>query len=192
MLSDGGQVEISAGQSLEGRIHAVYGQMPAAERKMADLILDFPGDVAAYSATELSELAGVSKAAATRFFQRLGFAGFEEARRQARDAQRWGSPLYLQSKDDRPRDVSGELRRYLDEEIQALTTTLVHHLSGILLAEGPWDYETSDSAILVPSTLPSISSNRGDPLEKVDLIGSSSTDLRQENPTEAFASDSSA
>ncbi len=138
MLSDGTQVRTQAGQSLEGRIHAAYGQMPAAERKMADLILDFPGDVAAYSATELSELAGVSKAAATRFFQRLGFASFEEARRQARDAKQWGSPLYLQSKDDRPgthaRDLSADLRRYLDEEIEALTTTF-EGLDGPMLEE---------------------------------------------------------
>ncbi|MEM7223324.1 MAG: MurR/RpiR family transcriptional regulator [Pseudomonadota bacterium] len=123
MLGETAQDQRQSGQSLEGRIHAAYGQMPAAERKMADLILDFPGDVAAYSATELSELAGVSKAAATRFFQRLGFASFEEARRQARDAQKWGSPLYLQSKDERASDLSAELGRYLDEEIQALTAT---------------------------------------------------------------------
>ena len=123
MRAEDGPAELPAAGSLQGRIHATYGQMPAAERKMADLILDFPGDVAAYSATELSTLAGVSKAAATRFFQRLGFASFEEARRQARDAKQWGSPLYLHSKDDGPSDLSADLGRYLDEEVAALRST---------------------------------------------------------------------
>ncbi len=79
---------------LAARIQDCYAALPAAERKLADLVLDFPGDVAAYSATELADLAGVSKAAVTRFVQRLGYPGFEAARRAAREARTWGSPLY--------------------------------------------------------------------------------------------------
>lgn len=111
------------GKSLEGRIHESYGQLPASERKLADLILDFPGDVAAYSATELSQLAGVSKAAATRFVKRLGFRNFEEARRLARGAKTWGSPLYLQSKSDRLRDLKSDLRIYVEDEMEMLRAT---------------------------------------------------------------------
>ena len=55
--------------------------MPESERRIADLILEFPGEIAAYSATELAKISGGSKAAVTRLVQRLGFASFDEARR---------------------------------------------------------------------------------------------------------------
>lgn len=79
---------------LELRIEENYDSLPPAERRLGDLLKDFPGDIATYSATELATLAGTSKAAATRFFRRLGYSDFNEARRQIREARRWGSPLY--------------------------------------------------------------------------------------------------
>lgn len=124
----------SKARSLETRIHETYAALPNSERKLADLILEFPGEVAAYSATELSELAGVSKAAATRFFRRLGFASFEEARRLARDSRAWGSPLYLQSKSDPGSDPKADLQRYLDEEIAVLCATF-DDLDGAALSQ---------------------------------------------------------
>lgn len=111
-------------QSLETRIRDAYHRLPSSERKIADLILDFPGDVAAYSATEIAELANASKAAATRLFKRLGFASFEEARRLAREAKDWGSPLYLQTK-TATRSRSGvDLSEYLRDEIAAIEQTM--------------------------------------------------------------------
>ncbi len=110
--------------SIEGRIHQHYASLPTAERKLADLLLGFPGDVAAYSATELSHLAGVSKAAATRLFQRLGFKNFDEARRLARDARNWGAPLYMQTPARRVTDFDTDRTTYLDDETSALTNTL--------------------------------------------------------------------
>lgn len=101
-----------------------YENLPSAERKLADIVLDFPGELAAYTATELAELAGVSKAAATRFFQRLGFTSFEEARRLARDSQNWGSPLYLQSKSQLDETSDQHIQQYLEEEIANLSKTL--------------------------------------------------------------------
>ncbi|MDH3379196.1 MAG: MurR/RpiR family transcriptional regulator, partial [Gammaproteobacteria bacterium] len=56
--------------SFESRIREQYDALPASERKIADLILEFPGDVAAYSATELAALANSSKAAITRLIRR--------------------------------------------------------------------------------------------------------------------------
>ena len=44
--------------SFEARIRDQYARLPKSERKIADLILEFPGEVAAYSATELADLAG--------------------------------------------------------------------------------------------------------------------------------------
>lgn len=84
-------------QSLEARIHAHYTTLPPAEKRLGDLLLSFPGDIATYSAGELADAAGTSRAAASRFFQRLGYRDFNEARQQAREAKRWGSPVYLAS-----------------------------------------------------------------------------------------------
>jgi DNA-binding MurR/RpiR family transcriptional regulator len=58
---------------LDKRIQESYDILPPAERRLGDLLLNFPGDIANYSATEQAELAGTSKAAATRFFRRLGY-----------------------------------------------------------------------------------------------------------------------
>jgi DNA-binding MurR/RpiR family transcriptional regulator len=110
--------------SIERRIRLCYANIPAAERKLADLLLDFPGDVAAYAATELADLAGVSKAAATRLFQRLGFKNYEEARRLARNTQNWGAPLYLQSSDRTGSTFDADRQTYIDDEMSAIDQTL--------------------------------------------------------------------
>ena len=109
--------------SIVARIRKHYEQLPKSERKLADLILDFPGDIAGYSATELSELSGVSKAAVTRLIRRLGFNNFEEARRMARDARDWGSPLYLLSHAPEPAEIHGALRHHMDRDIANLART---------------------------------------------------------------------
>jgi DNA-binding MurR/RpiR family transcriptional regulator len=114
----------SRDSSIEGRIHQHYDNLPKAERKLADLLLDFPGEVAAYSATELADLANVSKAAATRLFQRLGFKNFEEARRLARDTQTWGSPLYMQRATKQTVGFDGDLTAYFEDESAMLKQTL--------------------------------------------------------------------
>jgi DNA-binding MurR/RpiR family transcriptional regulator len=113
----------SEDQSIVTRIRKHYDLLPKSERKLADLILDFPGDIAGYSATELSELSGVSKAAVTRLIRRLGFKNFEEARRMARDAKDWGSPLYLLSQERDDTEIQGALKVHLDRDIANMTRT---------------------------------------------------------------------
>ena len=103
------------------RIHNHYNDLPPTERKLADLLLDFPGDMASYSATELSHLAGVSKAATTRFFRRLGYKNFEQARRTARAEQKWGSPLYLVTQEPDGTLSDTHLKRQMDQELVNLT-----------------------------------------------------------------------
>lgn len=110
-------------RSIEDRIEQYYQRLPDSERRLADVILDFPGDIASYSATELAALAGVSKAAATRFFRRLGFASYSEARRQAREIQEWGSPLYLQSQQARTGGGDSRLEAHLQDNLRLLTRT---------------------------------------------------------------------
>ncbi len=110
--------------SLEGRIRTSYQGLPKSERRIADLILEFPGEVAAYSATELAELSGGSKAAVTRLIQRLGFSGFDAARRAARNAQAWGSPLYLLSREAPSSDFGARVQAQIDEDTRNITRTL--------------------------------------------------------------------
>ena len=102
--------------SLQTRIQEHYAALPESERKLANLILDFPGEIAAYSATELAEFAGASKAAVTRLTRRLGYQSFEEARVAARDARSWGSPVYLLSKDGADEGYAERLNQHVDQD----------------------------------------------------------------------------
>ncbi len=81
--------------TLAMRIERSYPDMPPSEKCVADVLLDSPGRLAAYSATELAEYAKASKAAVTRCIRRLGYSSFAQARSEARGALQWGSPLYL-------------------------------------------------------------------------------------------------
>lgn len=98
---------LSHEQSLEARLRAHHQDLPPAERRLAELLLNFPGDISRYGAGELAEAAGTSRAAASRLFRRLGYRDFNEARQQVRDAQRWGSPLYLSSATEARRPAPG-------------------------------------------------------------------------------------
>lgn len=82
--------------SLESRIRQSWDRLSAHEQRLADVILAAPGQLAMNTATELAQSAGVSKATTTRFFRHLGYESFESARRQVREMQSSGSPLYLQ------------------------------------------------------------------------------------------------
>jgi len=110
--------------SVESRIKASYPELPESERRIADLILEFPGEMAAYSATELAELSGGSKAAVTRLVQRIGFATYDEARRAARDAQSWGSPLYLMARETKKTGFSDRVRAHIEQDVQNIAFTL--------------------------------------------------------------------
>lgn len=68
------------------------------ERQLAEFVLDFPGDLASYAASELASLAGVSNATVTRFIKRLGYRHYEEARLQVREEREAGSPLLRASR----------------------------------------------------------------------------------------------
>jgi len=69
----------SNGASLLSRIRDHYGELRPAERRLADLILSFPGEIAGYSATELAEMAET----------------ISETRRTAREKHGWIMDTYL-------------------------------------------------------------------------------------------------
>jgi DNA-binding MurR/RpiR family transcriptional regulator len=80
------------------RVQSVLDELPDAERRLGEFTLDFPGELASYSASELAELAGVSNATVSRFVRRLGYDDFTSARRSVRAERNVGSPLLLEEK----------------------------------------------------------------------------------------------
>ncbi|MFG1331294.1 MurR/RpiR family transcriptional regulator [Xanthobacter autotrophicus] len=90
------------------------------ERRLAEFLIDFPGNLPAYTATELANAARVSNAAVTRFFHRLGYESYNDARRQVRLEQKAGSPLLLLSGDS---NASDTLRAHLELSVQNLSET---------------------------------------------------------------------
>lgn len=66
------------------RVRAALDSFSPTERKLAQVVLDYPINLAGYSASELAQLTGVSNATVTRFIRRLGYDSYEEARRTAR------------------------------------------------------------------------------------------------------------
>ncbi|GAB7541591.1 MurR/RpiR family transcriptional regulator [Cupriavidus sp. 8B] len=93
--------------ALEAQIHQCYGELSSADKKLADVLLMRQKDLLSYSATELAELASVSKASAARFFRRLGYADFSAFRQSLRDQVSEQSPLYLMEHDGLPPESRG-------------------------------------------------------------------------------------
>lgn len=109
--------------SLTQRVHRLYGELPDGERKAADFILERPGDLAMLAAGELAERVGISNATVSRFFRRLGYASFEEARRASRAMRASGSPLYLAETEHLPQQGS-IIARNMAAEIKLVEMSL--------------------------------------------------------------------
>ncbi|WP_454006545.1 MurR/RpiR family transcriptional regulator [Alcaligenes sp. Marseille-Q7550] len=82
----------TAPKSFVGRIREILNDLSPSERRLAEFALDFPGDLAGYTASELASLAHVSNATVTRFIRRLGYTNYEAARKQVRSEKNAGSP----------------------------------------------------------------------------------------------------
>ena len=106
---------------LEQTIRTNYDRLPIGERKLADVVLEMRCELAAYSATELAESAGVSKATASRLVRRLGFSGYEAMRQQTPASPASGSPLAELAAE---RADKGTLERHVEHDIACLTRTL--------------------------------------------------------------------
>ncbi|MGX1101142.1 MurR/RpiR family transcriptional regulator [Amorphus sp. MBR-141] len=105
------------------RIRNHYNELPGSERPLADLLLEFPGDIVLYSAGELSARAGVSNAAASRLFKRLGYQDYREAREAVRAAQASGQPIYLNNSLPSQPASDDSLGRQLSRDIDNLRAT---------------------------------------------------------------------
>lgn len=82
-------------RSFLARVRAALPDLHPAERRLGELVCDFPGELASYSAQELAQLANVSKATVSRFVRRVGYENYEAARLHARIERRTGSRLFL-------------------------------------------------------------------------------------------------
>jgi DNA-binding MurR/RpiR family transcriptional regulator len=108
---------------LEARILDIYEDLTPLERRLADVVLEHQRELASYSATELAVQADVSKATAARFFKRLGYSSYQDARQQSRGTRRWGSPLALLEGLDRHDTSQPGIVTHLQNDIANLTRT---------------------------------------------------------------------
>lgn len=107
---------------IDERIEALGDTLPDSERKLAELLATRQMLLATHSATELAAMAGSSKAAVTRFIQRVGYRSFADARREAREAQDWGAPTF-QPAVDLGRAAGESFGRHLQRDVENLTRT---------------------------------------------------------------------
>ncbi len=75
------------------RIQNRLEELAPSERKLATMLLERNDDPLVYSATELAQQAGVSKATAARLFRSLGYRDFNEVRLEAREERNRTSPI---------------------------------------------------------------------------------------------------
>lgn len=109
--------------SITDRINAVGDSLTESEKRLAQVALENISSLTTYSATELAELAGVSKATTVRFFKRLGYASFSDVRLHVRTHIDEGSPLYGLSKKENQNQLSDYFESYVESEIKNLTQT---------------------------------------------------------------------
>lgn len=109
---------------MQERILKLQHDFTESEQRLAEVVLVHISTLAAYSATELAKMAGVSKATAGRFFRRLGYESFNDARSQQRDAGDKGSPLFALAGIE-PNHVGAEdsMRAHLSDDLQNLANT---------------------------------------------------------------------
>ena len=105
------------------RIQERFQKLTAGEQKLAQLMLDRQDDILTHSATQIAEMAGVSKATAARFFQHLGYADFNEVKLQAREERNRTEPYgYSVGSSDRMA-LGKAIGTHLELELANLTKT---------------------------------------------------------------------
>lgn len=77
---------------IEERIAAHHERLSPQEQRAAATLLEHLDDLATYRATELADLAGVSRATMSRLFRSLGFHDFDEVREHLRALRGSGEP----------------------------------------------------------------------------------------------------
>lgn len=110
-------------RSLEARIYAIYSSLSPAEKRLADVLLQYQMDLPSYTAGELADKANVSKATAARLIRALGYATYPDAKRQIRTDQHWGSPRGGLADPDRPPLEKVSIAQTVQMDIDNIRTT---------------------------------------------------------------------
>ena len=105
------------------RIQECYDRLSPAEQKLARLILERKDDILTYSATEMAQLAEVSKSTAARLFRSLGYADFNEVREQSREERNRTEPYRFSVGSRMRRQLGKSIGAHLELEIANLTRT---------------------------------------------------------------------
>lgn len=117
----------TSANSFVRRVRSQLETLSATERRLADFMLEFPGELASYAASELAALAGVSNATVSRFIRRLGYASYEEAKRDVRREKESGSPLFQAVKSDAGgRGQASLIATHLEQSQSNLVRTFAH------------------------------------------------------------------
>lgn len=111
-------------RSFLSRVRSALPHLHPAEKKLGELVCNFPGELAGYSASELAQLAGVSNATVSRFIRRLGYPNYEEARLHAREESQTGSRLYkAKTTDSDTASANANANAYEIADIENIRTT---------------------------------------------------------------------
>ncbi|WP_319568033.1 MurR/RpiR family transcriptional regulator [Cohaesibacter marisflavi] len=110
-------------KAIDVRISEIYDQLTSSERRLADVVIESQSNLASFTAGELADRARISKATAARFFKRLGYANYNEARVMNRQAEDWGSPLYELTGIGTKRLSQGDFGLHIAQDLQNLTRT---------------------------------------------------------------------
>lgn len=105
------------GTGVRERIEATWSDLTPSERQVAEFVLERADDLAGFTGAELAELSGASKATVSRFFRRLGFTSYAQARVDARSLRARGVPT-----GGLP-DGSGPVATHVAHDVQNLTRT---------------------------------------------------------------------
>lgn len=103
------------------RVKASLPDLHPSEQRIAQVVLNFPGDLASYTASELAQLSNVSNATVSRFVRRIGYASFEEARQAARAEQKAGAPLFRFASGGTP--LGGALAGHVEQSHANISAT---------------------------------------------------------------------
>lgn len=82
-------------ESFLTKVREALPDLHPAEKRLAEFLIDFPGEIASYDAQELAGLCAVSKATVSRFVRRLGFDNYDHARKAVREESQTGSRLFF-------------------------------------------------------------------------------------------------
>ncbi len=110
-------------RSLEARVYSIYQTLSPAEKRLADVLLQYQMDLPSYTAGELADKAQVSRATAARLIRTLGYSTYPEAKRQIRADQHWGSPQAGLKDPDQPSPAAVSIATTVQMDIENIRTT---------------------------------------------------------------------